>query len=502
MRTHQLAVPVVLAALLAATPYWTVAGEKSWVSESVVYTKPAKDIKFGDVVDGKQMYFRFSGRMPIKVRDDRDGWLRVHDGYREGWVDKADFVLARDAPAYFHRRVQANPKDTWALFMRGSGWRQKGELDNAIKDFDECIRLDATDSGAFTSRGLAWSAKKEYDRAIKDYDEAIRLDPKESAPFNGRGLAWSAKKDYDRAIRDYNEAIRLDPELAWPLYNRGNAWRDKEDYESAIRDYNEAIRLSPNYADAFRSRAYAWHATKQFDEAIKDCDKAIHLDPKSALAFLYRAFGWLAKKEYEQAINDCDAAMRLDPKWAWPHYGRSVAQMLMRRPESAGGFQRAIDVQGWKSDRAPCAVILGHLAARQAGDETGAKRFLTDSVGKLDETWPYPAIQFLRGAIDEAALLKLATDDGKRTEARCFLGLDHALKGRKDEALAHFRWVKQHGSALYVEYTIAVAELERLEKGVDNSLQAPDARRPALAEPRRSTDRPDPRDRPPARPRP
>jgi hypothetical protein len=85
-------------------------------------------------------------------------------------------------------------------------------------------------------------------------------------------------------------------------------------------------------------------------------------------------------------------------------------------------------------------------------------------VGKLDQAWPYPAIEFLRGKIDEPALLNLATDDDKRTEARCFLGMDHALKERRDEALAHFRWVKEHGNAGSIEYTIAVAELERLEK--------------------------------------
>ena len=104
------------------------------------------------------------------------------------------------------------------------------------------------------------------------------------------------------------------------------------------------------------------------------------------------------------------------------------------------------------------------MAARQAGNEPAAKRFLKDSAGKLNETWPYPVVQFLRGDIDEAALLNLSTDDDKRTEARCFLGIDHAIKGRKGEALAHFRWVKEHGNTSYTEYTIAVAELERLER--------------------------------------
>jgi lipoprotein NlpI len=60
--------------------------------------------------------------------------------------------------------------------------------------------------------------------------------------------------------------------------------------------------------------------------------------------------------------------------------------------------------------------------------------------------------------------LTQADDDDKRTEARCYLGLDQALKGRTEEALAHFRWVQQYGNPAFSEYVIALAELERLEQ--------------------------------------
>ncbi|HWY86048.1 MAG TPA: tetratricopeptide repeat protein [Gemmataceae bacterium] len=198
----------------------TAFAQAAWIGESVVYTKPSRDVKFGDVVEGKQVYFPFSGIMPIKVRDDREGWLRIFDGDREGWVPKADFVLVRDAPAYFNRRVHADPRDTFALYMRGEGWLRNGELDFAIMDFDVCIRLNPTDVKAFNSRGLAWSNKKNYDQAIRDYGAAIRLDPAYALAFNNRGLVWRIKKDYAKAIRDFDDAIRHDPKLAMAINNK------------------------------------------------------------------------------------------------------------------------------------------------------------------------------------------------------------------------------------------------------------------------------------------
>ncbi len=112
------------------------------------------------------------------------------------------------------------------------------------------------------------------------------------------------------------------------------------------------------------------------------------------------------------------------------------------------------------------------LAARSSRppDEAKAKAFLEDAPGKLKvDSWPYPVVKMLRGEIDEPALLAAAIDDDKRTEARCYLGIDAALKGHKDQALAHFRWVRDHGNPTYYEYEIAVAELDRLEKPATKS---------------------------------
>jgi hypothetical protein len=56
-----------------------------------------------------------------------------------------------------------------------------------------CIRF----FGARASIGHP--AEGQLDNAIKDYDEAIRLDPKYTDAFFNRGFAWTVKKDYDKA---------------------------------------------------------------------------------------------------------------------------------------------------------------------------------------------------------------------------------------------------------------------------------------------------------------
>ena len=103
------------------------------------------------------------------------------------------------------------------------------------------------------SSGKAYLAKDDLDRAIADFDEAIRLNPQYSVAFFNRALAYNRKGDRDRAIADYGEAIRLDPRNAAALNNRGVIYKTSGDMERALADLNEAVRVNPEYALALCS---------------------------------------------------------------------------------------------------------------------------------------------------------------------------------------------------------------------------------------------------------
>jgi tetratricopeptide (TPR) repeat protein len=304
MKTYQL--PLLMLAtgtLLCTTLSCAEAEDKSWVGENVLPTKRAKDIPFSDNVGDKQVNYVFSGQWPIKVRDDRDGRLRIHDGHHEGWVAKTDFVLVADAPAYFDRRIETNPKDAFAWFMHGSGWNEKGEYDKAIKDYDEAIRLDPKFHQAFNNRSVSWRDKKEYDKAIEDCNEAIRLEPKYALAYANRAAAWKLKKDLDQAIKDYDEAIRLDPKFTRYFYSRGDTWMMKKDYDHAIKDFDEAIRLDPKYATAYYGKAGCLALKGQRDAAIEALEHALELG--------YRNFDHMEKDDALKSIRDEPAYKKL-----------------------------------------------------------------------------------------------------------------------------------------------------------------------------------------------
>jgi tetratricopeptide (TPR) repeat protein len=276
-------------------------GNASWVSQRVLPTKSPEEIKFWNHVEGKNVNAPFDSAGPLKVRDDRDGKLRVHNGRREGWVNKADFVLVRDAIERFSPRVQTNAGDTWARYMRAMAWLEKHELDKAIKDLDECIRLDPTNPRVFNSRGYALNQRKEYDKAIRDFDDAIRLNPKFVRAFYGRAIVWFSKGDFDKAMKEFDEAVRRDPEYVRGFFGRAALWIEKGDFDKAIQDYDEAIRLDSRCFEALNDRGKVWLDKKEYEKAIRDFNVALQIDPKFAGGFYNRGSALLGKKEYASA---------------------------------------------------------------------------------------------------------------------------------------------------------------------------------------------------------
>lgn len=205
------------------------------------------------------------------------------------------------------------------LGLRGAKWRAKGDLDRAIADYSEAIRIDPQLAVSYSSRASALLRRKDYEGSIADYDEAMRLRP---GPYRGRylhhffrGLAKSGKGDHDGAIEDFDEAARLDPKFqSTALAFRGRARMDKGELDRALEDLDEAVRVAPANAMAHHHRGLAWAKKGNHDKAIDDYTEAIRLNPKSADPYQSRGDAWRAKGDEERAGADYKEAARLAPE--------------------------------------------------------------------------------------------------------------------------------------------------------------------------------------------
>ena len=223
------------------------------------------------------------------------------------------------AITHYTNAIELKPDLVNVYNNRGNVYADKGELDNAIRDFTtaiQLIQLQPDLASAHNNRGGAYADKGELDNAIRDYNKAIQLNPNYAEAYYNRGIGYKEKGKLDNAIRDYTEAIQFQPNFAESYYNRGNAYKEKGDFEKAVTDYSTAIELKPDDAAAYNNRGGVYADKGNFENAIKDYNKAIQLNPNYAEAYYNRAIAYAKKGDSENAIKDYNKVRELKPDFA------------------------------------------------------------------------------------------------------------------------------------------------------------------------------------------
>jgi tetratricopeptide (TPR) repeat protein len=146
--------------------------------------------------------------------------------------------------------------------------------------------LDVTTDNyaAHTYYGNALTARGDIDGAIVEYTEAIRIRPEYPEAHNNLGPALARQGKFDEAIAHFVEAIRLRPNYADAHANLGVALASKGKLDDAIAQHTEALRLDPDHPHAHTNLGLALQAQGQTDAAMREFEIALRMNPNSAEA--------------------------------------------------------------------------------------------------------------------------------------------------------------------------------------------------------------------------
>ena len=211
-------------------------------------------------------------------------------------------------------------------------------------------------------------SKRDIDRAIADYDQAIRLNPRFAIAYNNRGNAYDDKGDPTAPSPTTTRPCAPTRTTPRPIYNRGIAWRRKGDLDRAIADYDQAIRLNPTAA-AYNNRGSAWHAKGENERAIADLNRrsgSIRARPTpTSIAATPSASGSILSG----AIADYTRAIELSPTAALAYYNRAWAHYLAgENVEAQADVDRAIEINAHSAS----AFSTRGLIRERLGDTAGA----------------------------------------------------------------------------------------------------------------------------------
>jgi len=296
------------------------------------------------------------------LADDKSDCSARRDGSSFAACDRliasGKFKGPRLAKVYHHR----------AVLWRANG----GDIDKAIADDTEAIRLDPKFAVAISSRSLSLWQKGDFDRSLADANAAITLDPNDAKSYNRRGLALRSKGDSHGAIKDFDEAIRRLPGIAAFHNSRGNALRDVGLTLKAEADFTKAIALDPKYPFPYVNRGGIFRNSGEYDRALADLNKALALDPGNGPALAGRGLTYLVIGQSEKAQADFRAALNTrspyssDDKWVRQTATQKLAALesMQSAPASAAAEPPASSAVNAVNRR--IALVIGNSAYKNA----------------------------------------------------------------------------------------------------------------------------------------
>jgi tetratricopeptide (TPR) repeat protein len=313
--------------------------------------------------------------------------------------------------------------------------------------------------------GLSRYESGHYQEAIEAYKHAISLRPDNPDANYNLGMAYSSLGQYKEAIEAYKRAIQIKPDYETAYYNLGHAYSNLQKYDDSIKAFRRAIRSKPDYIEAYYGLGNAYFQSGEDEKAVHTFEEAIRLKPDNPYAYFNLGLLYFPFGPYAEAIDAFTQAILRDSRYSEAYYRRAYAYLYMGRGDSAAtDAETYLSLKGWRAEHSPQMVIVAYFGNRQARRDANARKVLEDAASRLDRsTWPYPAVEYLRGDISARRFFSQADDEAKKNEARAYIGLSLSLSGHHKPALNHLRWVKEHSRAGALERSLALSEIDRIK---------------------------------------
>jgi tetratricopeptide (TPR) repeat protein len=246
----------------------------------------------------------------FRVEDVDSTWLWV-SAKNTGWIAKPDVSTPKHAVAYFSKRIEEVSDDVGACVARGNARLASRQIEEAIADYDEALRLDPKMIEALVSRANARAEMRQFEKALVDLHQALGLDPHSVDALFLRGTLLAERGQFEKAAADLSECLGHCPGYAGAYRNRAGLWLETHDFERAFADADQATELDPRNSSAFSARGAALLGAGKVEEALVDLDESLNLDPNNRHAHIMRGHARCHKKEFQQSLVDLTAALKL-----------------------------------------------------------------------------------------------------------------------------------------------------------------------------------------------
>jgi tetratricopeptide (TPR) repeat protein len=212
-----------------------------------------------------------------------------------------------------------------------------GKFADAKKLADKVLTANAQDVRARVLLGNATAGLKDLDSAIKEFEEAIRLDPQQSATYTGLASLKASSGDPVAAERIFKQAISTDPQSTSARLALAHFYWSHDRTAEAEQAMKEAHELKPNDSRVNVTLALFYQATRRRTEAEPFLRAAAEAGDDPRLTMLLADY-------YIAHNRGAEAAKLLQPLTGDRKYGVLVSMRLAGIAQVEGHADEAITI--------------------------------------------------------------------------------------------------------------------------------------------------------------
>ncbi len=195
--------------------------------------------------------------------------------------------------------------------------------------------------------------------AIGQFQQAVRLTPDFAEGHNGLGLALFLVSQPQEATEQFEQALRAKPDYPEAHFNLALALEKLGRATEAIEYYQLALRDRPDYLEAHVNLGNILFRMDRLQEAAAEYESALRLKPDFAvghgnLGAIYQRMG-----KSTDAAAQYELALRIKPDYVEAHYNLGlVLEALAHAPEAIAQYEQTLKL---RPDYIPARNALARL---------------------------------------------------------------------------------------------------------------------------------------------
>ncbi|MDO8727095.1 MAG: tetratricopeptide repeat protein [Candidatus Methanoperedens sp.] len=171
-------------------------------------------------------------------------------------LDLIDNIIEKESTKHERSIKEKENLSARALNFEGETLLNSGKINNALKCFEEALKINPKLSEAWEKKGKILCDMGRSEEALTSLDMALKLESQNPATWHNKGAALLSLNRYEESIQCYERTIQIDPNNSYAWLSKGICLYELLKFDEAMQCVDRVLEIDPSikYAREFREK--------------------------------------------------------------------------------------------------------------------------------------------------------------------------------------------------------------------------------------------------------